>query len=600
MVKIPVVYTTDDNYAIPTCVAIMSLLEKAHRTTYYDIYIVLTHETLRNYRDIFERIKCFYTGFNMTFLFINDTLFQNAEIRNSYLTHAAYYRLYISELIGGYDKCIYMDGDVLVEDDLGELYSICIDEYYVAGVKDMYTQLSDAKGMHRELLGIPTMRDYIYSGMLLMNLKKLREDQMVEKFQLGTMRKFKFEDQDVINSCCFGGIKHLPVRYNFLNRFLNATQLLSSEIYSEYELCEAESPVIVHFPGWIGKPWNNIRHKGGEQWWTYAERLLPKEIYLSMYEKAKKNSEEMDWTNFCGSCKEHSQIVIFGYSDIGRMLLDNLLVSKIESVVCFCDNDKNKQYQYYRCIPVLSLEEAIKKYPQCLFINVSQIYYKQINQQLSSAGVPEQNILVYFHKDMRYYMELENEFYEHELRQIYVREYGNDISLFLCYLKNLIFNTSNDKEIINKYWMSKWIFLDKEKETIGVPWYRFPFNELRRGERLVLYGAGEVGEDYHIQILQDGRHQLVLWVDEKWQEYQQKGMGVQAVSTLLNSEFDRVVIAEKEISVANKIKEQLIELMGGGGGKKNLLANSQTLKIGSIVQRLRWFCKVGDITQIFC
>ena len=70
MVKIPVVYTTDDNYAIPTCVAIMSLLEKAHRTTYYDIYIVLTHETLRNYRDIFERIKCFYTGFNMTFLFM--------------------------------------------------------------------------------------------------------------------------------------------------------------------------------------------------------------------------------------------------------------------------------------------------------------------------------------------------------------------------------------------------------------------------------------------------------------------------------------------------------------------------------------------------
>lgn len=459
MEKIPVVYTTDENYAMPTCVAIVSMLEKADERTFYNIYIVLTSRVLNDYKQMFERVKERYSGFELNYLLLDNALFKNSQIRNSYLTFAAYYRLYIAELLPKCDKCIYMDSDVIVEGDLKELFSVDMDGFYVAGVKDMYTQLADTNGEHRRLLGIPAIEDYIYSGVMVLNLEMLRKSRMMDRFNDGIARKNRFEDQDVINTYCYGKIKHLPVKFNLLNRFLDATQLLSREVYCEEELEMANSPVIIHFPGWIGKPWNNLRHKGGKVWWRYAERIFTEAEYKDLYSRALNLTKEIDWTNYCEICRRNAPVVLFGFSDISKGVLDDLLTAEIKSVVCFCDNDEKKQQQVYKGVPVLSLKEILKIYPKAFYINTSQVYFNQINRQLGNEGVPNKNILVYFHKDRRYYMELAKEYYEHELKQIILREFCGETKLFMSYLKR---SNSEEKvrEIVNRYWMDHWLMLN--------------------------------------------------------------------------------------------------------------------------------------------
>lgn len=69
---------------------------------------------------------------------IDPTCFEKAQICNTHLSKAAYFRLLIPELIREYDKCIYLDCDIIVHGDLKELYEIELGNNYLAGVKDCH------------------------------------------------------------------------------------------------------------------------------------------------------------------------------------------------------------------------------------------------------------------------------------------------------------------------------------------------------------------------------------------------------------------------------------------------------------------------------
>ena len=58
-----------------------------------------------------------------------------------------------------YDKCIYLDGDVVVSKDLSEFFNISVDDYYVGGVKDR-----DIDSKLAEVLGIKDKSKYINCG----------------------------------------------------------------------------------------------------------------------------------------------------------------------------------------------------------------------------------------------------------------------------------------------------------------------------------------------------------------------------------------------------------------------------------------------------
>lgn len=86
--------------------------------------------------------------------------------------------------------------------------------------------------------------------------------------------------------------------------------------------------------------------------------------------------------------------------------------------------------------------------------------------------------------------------------------------------------------------------------------YLFPFEAVPKGSKIVLYGAGAVGQTYYRQIVFSGFCQIVEWVDAG---YKSKGMDIKSPDEIGKKEFDYIVVAINDPYVADKIMGILIE-----------------------------------------
>lgn len=104
------------------------------------------------------------------------------------------------------EKLLYLDIDIMVGGDLSKLYNIDITDYEYAAVKEKY--------------GCWLIRpDYINAGMLLLNMKKIKETKLLEKARhLIKTRKMLFADQDAIFRSTTKK-KILPRIYNEQSKF---------------------------------------------------------------------------------------------------------------------------------------------------------------------------------------------------------------------------------------------------------------------------------------------------------------------------------------------------------------------------------------------
>lgn len=112
--------------------------------------------------------------------------FGNCKNETAYCTPYTLLRL-LADLVPGIpDKLLYLDIDMMAGNDISELYNIDISEYEYASVREKY--------------GRWVIRpDYINAGMLLLNMKKIKETKLLEKARnLIRTRKMLFADQDAI------------------------------------------------------------------------------------------------------------------------------------------------------------------------------------------------------------------------------------------------------------------------------------------------------------------------------------------------------------------------------------------------------------------
>ena len=104
-------------------------------------------------------------------------------------TPYALLRLYSSEIDGMPSKILYLDADTLAHDDIEPLYNTDISNYEIAASKDYYGRV--LKG-----------RNYINSGVLLINMDKIKQTKLFEKSRAMCKAKRMFlADQDAINRC---------------------------------------------------------------------------------------------------------------------------------------------------------------------------------------------------------------------------------------------------------------------------------------------------------------------------------------------------------------------------------------------------------------
>ena len=135
----------------------------------------------------------------------------------SHVTEITYARLFLHELLPYVEQTIYLDCDLLVMGDLGEIYLTPLDGLPLAGVRDnvIPTVGHERESLMRDLPGLRPDAPYYNSGVLLLNLAKLRDldASVLYRRAIGTLEA-RYGDQSVLNGVFHEQWKALPRRWN--------------------------------------------------------------------------------------------------------------------------------------------------------------------------------------------------------------------------------------------------------------------------------------------------------------------------------------------------------------------------------------------------
>ena len=149
-------------------------------------YICITDEQIAFLDKVLKskKIDNKVTKIDVTNLYENE--FYKCKNETAYCTPYTLLRL-LADLVPDLpDKILYLDIDMMANDDISKLYNIDISEYEYAAVKEKYGSIF-------------IWPDYINAGMLLLNMKKIKETKLLEKARnLIKTKKMLFADQDAI------------------------------------------------------------------------------------------------------------------------------------------------------------------------------------------------------------------------------------------------------------------------------------------------------------------------------------------------------------------------------------------------------------------
>lgn len=264
---IPIVFAFDNNIIMPACICISSLLMNAKPDTFYEIFILhSSKEPIK--RDELDKIPAEYNNCTIKYIGVGASFDSAYEVRG--VTKATYYRLLVPEILKEYDKVIYSDVDIIFRLDLAEVYNEDYSDYYLGASLDLGLN-QEAK--HLESIGVRS-GEYLQAGFAILNLKKMREDNMVELFKALGENKFTYQDQDILNIACKGKIKYLPPCYNvndcsFIQIYYHPETLPGQFSQLEYEFATKNGNI--HYSG--TKPWkkNSIAL---DVWWEYYRKSI--------------------------------------------------------------------------------------------------------------------------------------------------------------------------------------------------------------------------------------------------------------------------------------------------------------------------------------
>ena len=258
--EIPIFFTIDDSYAPFLAVALNSAIKNSDPQRNYNAIVL--------YQDLgadnISRLQALQTeNFKIELMPIRanmealDDRMSN-RLRCDYFTLTIYFRLFIPSMFPQYDKGIYIDSDVVLTDDIAKLFDIDIGENYIGACNDLsIADIPPLVAYTEKAVGV-NAKEYINSGVLLMNLKKMRDDDLEGHF-LSLLNKYHFDsiapDQDYLNAMCNGKIYYLEEKWDTMPN--DAKPMLTETSLIHYNL--------------FSKPWcyDGIQYE--EQFWNYAQ-----------------------------------------------------------------------------------------------------------------------------------------------------------------------------------------------------------------------------------------------------------------------------------------------------------------------------------------
>jgi lipopolysaccharide biosynthesis glycosyltransferase len=251
MKHIQVAVNCDTEYIMHLAAMLESLFDFLHKDTHLDLYIL--------YYDMhhicFNTLKTLHVNKNFTIIPIRLSDEQAHINFGEYIlphlkNNVPYYRLFMGELIRDVSKILYLDCDVIIQDDITPLFDLDVNDVELLAVRepDYSTGI-----LHR-----------FNSGVMLANLDKWRENRILERgIEYAQTHPLPLHDQSVLNAV-IKDWKTLDYKWNALTSHYDRSfehNLLKFLMTEEQFIDLRHNPKIVHYNGSV-KPWNIDRCKG--------------------------------------------------------------------------------------------------------------------------------------------------------------------------------------------------------------------------------------------------------------------------------------------------------------------------------------------------
>lgn len=281
---VSICFASDDNYAPYLKVAIYSLLCNRNRERSYDI-IILHKRISKEHQGEILGLADGKSGVSIRFVNVVEADRElQSDVGCYYAVETNYRLLLFSKLFQNYRRMLYLDCDIIVTGDVGELFDVDLEGKSAAGVEDVefrwlaYTKRAiflDNKPYNvlnycTDVLGIKDPGGYVNAGVLLFDLEKCRQKvsfrDVVETLH---SRNFFYNDQDVLNILLEGNIKQVDCKWNYMNNIAFYLECDRKEFRELYLDLYREDYRIIHYIS-AKKPWNG-EVPMGEVWQKYAD-----------------------------------------------------------------------------------------------------------------------------------------------------------------------------------------------------------------------------------------------------------------------------------------------------------------------------------------
>jgi len=261
-----ILVTLNANYIHPLKVMLKSLFLN-HPAASFTIYLMhssLTEEEVAGIRQYIEG-----NGQRVEVVPIKEDYFADAPVVKHY-SKEMYYRLLAYKFLPEeMERILYLDPDILIINDITELYEMDLSGYLYAAA---YHDRASVKEINKLRLKPYEIEAYYNSGVLLMNLveqrEKIKEADIFEFVELNR-KKLILPDQDIINGLYSKHIKDIDeLIYNFDARFYSYFKLLG-KVDMDFVI---NRTAILHFCG-KKKPWHSNYSGKFHSLYKHYERL---------------------------------------------------------------------------------------------------------------------------------------------------------------------------------------------------------------------------------------------------------------------------------------------------------------------------------------
>ncbi len=241
MMPINIAMITDNNYVKNAITAVTSIALNVKSISTDNIYILVNNVSKENV-ELFKLCQKQFENIRLNIVDCSNYSLKLEAIKESrHVTKSAIIKFFIPDILSDLDKVLYLDCDIIVQKDLSELYNTDLNRKYAAVVKDT--------------VSLSVGKDYFNSGVMLLNLKKMREDDIPQKLLNQKLSQDTFYmDQDALNEIIGNNVKYVSCKNNFLNIYLDNFSIDElSKLFQEQLPTSPEeiykNCVIIHLAG---------------------------------------------------------------------------------------------------------------------------------------------------------------------------------------------------------------------------------------------------------------------------------------------------------------------------------------------------------------